>query len=46
LWLSVGEGMAILALFVSIQYQRVTNRRTDVCHSCCRPIYTVSTKKL
>jgi len=22
-----------------IQYQRVTNRRTDVRHSCCRPIY-------
>jgi len=39
LWLSVGEGMAILALFVLIQYQRVTNRRTDVRHSCCKPIY-------
>jgi len=27
LWLSVGEGMVILALFVLIQYQRVTNHR-------------------
>jgi len=25
-----------IALFISILYQRVTNRRTDIRHSCCR----------
>jgi len=38
--------MAILALFVSILYQRVTNRRTDVRHSCYRPIPALSVAML
>jgi len=37
-WLSVSAGMAILALFFMIQYQRGTNRRTNVRHLCCRHI--------